>query len=188
MELSIYIYTVFARSRFNYPVLFAYPIIERYQQKKETHKTTGSMASLNGAIQNIPIIDHHAHNLLLPHELSAHPSLSITTEAHDGALPHTKSSLSHLRAVKQLSDILNCEANWDTVEVCLDEERSKPDDEWAKRCFEGIETALIDDGLDDEIVHPFAWHDSKSICPHVEMGAGKFNPTFWNNTCPKQEL
>lgn len=127
------------------------------------------MASLKGAIQNIPIIDHHAHNLLLPSELAAHPSLSITTEAADGALPHAKSSLSHLRGVKQLSDILNCEATWDAVQSCLEEERSKPEEEWARRCFEGIETALIDDGLDEEIVYPFAWHDSKQAYLFTKM-------------------
>lgn len=121
------------------------------------------MASLKEAIQNIPIIDHHAHNLLLPNELSAHPSLSITTEAAGGALLHTKSSLAHIRAVKQLSDILSCEETWESVESRLEEERSKPDHAWARKCFEGIETALIDDGLDDEIVHPFAWHDRKFL-------------------------
>lgn len=140
------------------------------------------MASLKGAIQNIPIIDHHAHNLLLPNELSAHPSLSITTEAADGALEHTKSSLSHIRAVKQLSDILNCEANWDSVQSCLDDERAKPDDKWAKRCFGGIETVLIDDGLDDKIVYPFAWHDSKSHSSIVEIGTVQKLIPCWIHT------
>lgn len=127
------------------------------------------MASLKTAIQNIPIFDHHAHNLLLPAELSARPSLSITTEAGDGALAYTESSLSHIRAVQQLSDTLNCEATRNSVQNCLEEERSKPDDVWAKRCFEGIETVLIDDGLDEDIVHPFAWHDSKPIPSLVNM-------------------
>lgn len=117
------------------------------------------MDALIHAIHATPIIDHHAHNLLLPTELSARPFLSITTEAADGALPHTKSTLSHLRAVKQLSQILDCEPTWEAVEVRIREERRKPKEVWARRCFEGIEAVLIDDGLDGSTVHSYHWHD-----------------------------
>jgi len=121
------------------------------------------MDSLIEAIHRTPIIDHHAHNLLLPTELAARPFLSITTEAADGALEHTKSSLSHLRAVKQLSQILECEPTWETVENRVREERRKPKDAWARRCFEGIETVLVDDGLDGSTVHSYEWHNCKCL-------------------------
>lgn len=118
-----------------------------------------TMEALIEAIHKTPIIDHHAHNLLLPTELAARSFLSITTEASDGALHHTKSTLSHLRAVKQLSQILECEPSWEAVENRIREERRKPKEAWARRCFEGIETVLIDDGLDSSAVHSYGWHD-----------------------------
>ena len=120
------------------------------------------MEPLIEAVQRTPIIDHHAHNLLLPDELSAHDMLSITTEATGSALAHTPSTLAHLRAVKQLARILNCKPTWEAVQKRIDEERSKPDDFWSRKCFEGIETVLVDDGLDGNIVHPYQWHDRKS--------------------------
>jgi predicted TIM-barrel fold metal-dependent hydrolase len=127
------------------------------------------MESLFQAIDNTPIIDHHAHNLLLPRELEAHPFLSITTEAGDGALRHTPSTVSHIRAVKQLSEILGCAADWESVQAAIAEKREVPDNVWAKRCFEGIETALIDDGLDENIVHPWDWHHrlTRSKCKRI---------------------
>jgi Amidohydrolase len=116
------------------------------------------MDSFTLAIDRTPIIDHHAHNLLLPSQLQAHSLLSITTEAGGGALRHTPSATSHIRAVTQLSEILRCAANWESVQAAITEKQRLPDHAWAKQCFEGIETALIDDGIDDGIVHPWPWH------------------------------
>ncbi|MCJ1398400.1 hypothetical protein MMC11_001598 [Xylographa trunciseda] len=127
------------------------------------------MEPLTEALYRTPIIDHHAHNLLLPEELSAHDILSMTTEAAGPALAHTPSTLAHLRAVKDLASVLDCNPTWETVQKRLDEERSKPDDAWSRRCFEGIETVLIDDGLDGNIVHPYEWHDrlTRSKCKRI---------------------
>ncbi|MCJ1384976.1 hypothetical protein MMC17_008094 [Xylographa soralifera] len=127
------------------------------------------MERLIEAIQHTPIIDHHAHNLLLSEELSAHDILSMTTEATGSALANTPSTLAHMRAVKQLAQILSCKPTWDAVQKRIDEERSKPDDAWSRRCFEGIETVLVDDGLDGNIVHPYQWHDrlTRSKCKRI---------------------
>jgi hypothetical protein len=114
------------------------------------------------AIRSTPIIDHHAHNLLLPDELEAHPLLAITTESED--LKTTRSTLSHLRAVKQLSTILKCDPDWDAIQAS-----TKRDAEWTKCCFQGIETVLIDDGLDSSTVHPWDWHHAltNSKCKRI---------------------
>lgn len=127
------------------------------------------MVSLSEAIDSTPIIDHHAHNLLLPDELEQRPLLSITSEAGDGALQHTTSTLSHIRAVKQLSEILGCESDWESVKNAIEKQRQAPNDAWAKRCFEGIETVLIDDGLDENTVHPWDWHHrlTRSKCKRI---------------------
>ena len=116
------------------------------------------MEALVKAIHETPIIDHHAHNLLLPSELGAHPLMSMTTEANGPALKYASSTLAHIRAVRQLSGILECEPSWESVQSRIEEERTRPDDVWARKCFQGIETVLIDDGLDGKAVHPYDWH------------------------------
>ncbi len=127
------------------------------------------MESLSDAIHTTPIIDHHAHNLLLPSEIGSETLLSITTEANGNALKDTPSTLAHLRAVKQLAEVLKCEPKWDVVQRRIEEERKFPGDAWAKRCFQGIETVLIDDGLDEDTVHTYDWHDrlTRSKCKRI---------------------
>ena len=128
------------------------------------------MEDLIKAIETTPIIDHHAHNLLIPSELNAYDLLSITSEARGPALKQgAPSTLSHLRAVHQLSELLGCEPNWDAVQIALKQKREEPDDTWAKQCFQGIETVLIDDGLDPSNVHDYKWHDRlvRSKCRRI---------------------
>ncbi|KAI9719755.1 MAG: hypothetical protein M1812_003243 [Candelaria pacifica] len=127
------------------------------------------MEALTHAIHTTPIIDQHAHNLLLPSEIKSRPLLSITSEASDSALQHTPSTLAHLRAVKQLAEVLECEPKWEVVQKSIEEKRKAPNDAWAKRCFQGIETVLIDDGLDEGTVYAYDWHDglTRSKCKRV---------------------
>ncbi|KAI9706115.1 MAG: hypothetical protein M1836_005521 [Candelina mexicana] len=127
------------------------------------------MEALTDAIYTTPIIDHHAHNLLLPSEITSEPFLSITSEACGNALKHATSTLAHLRAVKQIAAVLNCEPTWEVVQRRIEEERKVANDAWAKRCFQGIETVLIDDGLDEETVYKYDWHDrlTRSKCKRV---------------------
>ncbi|KAK0113635.1 hypothetical protein ONS95_013880 [Cadophora gregata] len=128
------------------------------------------MEDLNKAINLTPIIDHHAHPLLIPPALSKYPLLAITTEAHGDAMRTTTSTLSHIRAVKQLSEVLGCPPTWDAVQKAIDIENAKPHHAWQKRCLAGIETILVDDGLDgkDE-VYDYAWHDklTRSECKKI---------------------
>jgi len=127
------------------------------------------MEALFNAIDRTPIIDHHAHNLLLPHEITGRQLMTITTEAGEGPLKDTPSSLSHMRAVKQLSEVLGCPSTWASVEATISEKRKEPDDAWARRCFEGIETILVDDGLDEDTVYSWDWHHrlTRSECKRI---------------------
>lgn len=127
------------------------------------------MDKLVDAIQSTPIIDHHAHNILLPSEQQRHPLLSVTSEATGDALQYTSSTLAHIRAVQQLSETLQCESVWQTVQEQLEQRRKAPGDSWAKECFRGIETVLIDDGLDADSVHPYHWHNrlTRSKCMRI---------------------
>ena len=101
-----------------------------------------------------------------------HPLLAITSEAGGDALRASKSSLSHIRAVKQLSQVLDCPANWENVVEAIkarivkspkpweDLRNASFSEDWIKRCLHGIETILIDDGLDGEDeVFDYTWHD-----------------------------
>ena len=128
------------------------------------------MDDLIKAIRSTPIIDNHAHPLLTASAQSKYPLLAITTEAHGDAMRATKSSLSHLRAVNQLSSVLGCPATWEDVLKAIEVEKAKPNDAWAKRCLEGLETILVDDGLDgkDEVLD-YAWHDrlTRSKCKRI---------------------
>ena len=95
--------------------------------------------------------------------------MAITSEATGPALKFAKSTLSHLRALKQLSQILKCEPTWEAVESALEVRRNEPDNAWARRCFHGIETVLIDDGLDSSSVYQYDWHDqlTRSECKRI---------------------
>ena len=120
------------------------------------------MEKLNTAIHSTPIIDSHAHPLLLPSVRVKYPLLSIVSEASGEALDISPSSLPHLRAVKDLSNVLGCPETWDDVVTAVEKETAKPDNVWAKHCMQGIETILLDDGLNtaDNEVYDYAWHDT----------------------------
>lgn len=128
------------------------------------------MEDLVKAINTTPIIDNHAHPLLIPSAVSKYSLLTITTEASGDALRAATSSLSHIRAVKQLSEILQCPPTWDEVVRAIDLEHAKPHHTWQKRCLQGIETILLDDGLDGkEDVYDYSWHDklTRSECKKI---------------------
>ncbi|KAI1632665.1 hypothetical protein F4809DRAFT_656099 [Biscogniauxia mediterranea] len=127
---------------------------------------------LNAAIDTTPIVDNHAHPLLKPENLSQQPLLAISTEASGAALEDTRQSLSHIRAVKHLAQILGCEQTWEAVTRSIEKKRETPTSyhAWVKRCLEGIETILVDDGLHkhDE-AQLYSWHDqfTRSKCKRI---------------------
>ncbi|KAI0447467.1 amidohydrolase-domain-containing protein [Xylaria telfairii] len=125
---------------------------------------------LNKVIDTTPIIDHHAHPLLKSEFMSDHPLLSIATEADGDALEHTTSSLAHIRAVKQLAQVLGCEQTWDAVASSIAQKRATSSEAWVQHCLAGIETILVDDGLGmPEKAELYSWHDSftKSKCKRI---------------------
>jgi hypothetical protein len=114
---------------------------------------------LRKVIQTHPLIDNHAHNLLRPEGLSAHPFESITSEATGEALQDTVHSLSHLRAVKQLAELFDCEEDWADILKARESAVDRDYEGLVKKCFEGTASILMDDGLDPEGVYPYKWHD-----------------------------
>ncbi|KAL8664622.1 MAG: hypothetical protein Q9202_002892 [Teloschistes flavicans] len=128
-------------------------------------KKARSMQELLNCIQTTPVIDHHAHNILLLSHQESYPMLCMTTEATGEALQQTPSTLAHMRAVQQLANILKCEPNWDTVLGHLQRKRKEDLVSWGKFCFRGIEAVLVDDGLDTDTVYPYQWHSCLTPSP-----------------------
>ncbi|KHO00415.1 developmental protein FluG [Metarhizium album ARSEF 1941] len=122
--------------------------------------------ALRRCIQSTPIIDNHAHPLLQHSHADKYPLLTIVTEAHGDALDSSRTSLAHIRAVKQLSEQLGCAATWDAVESAIKQERRRDYAGWTRRCLAGIECVLVDDGLDDEdAVESYTYFDQFAPSP-----------------------
>ncbi|KAM0279251.1 hypothetical protein ACHAQH_004708 [Verticillium albo-atrum] len=145
-------------------------------------------ALLARAIQNTPIIDNHAHPLLNLDAIGRYPLLSIVTEAHGDAIHASLTSLAHLRAVKQLSTVLKCESTWEAVVNAVEQKRIGDYDAWVAECLTGIESVLVDDGLDGEDnVYPYTYFDehtpsSAKRIVRIELIAA----SIINAHCPEQ--
>ncbi|KAK5000047.1 hypothetical protein LTR66_001040 [Elasticomyces elasticus] len=123
---------------------------------------TSALEHLRRTIRTCPVVDNHAHNLLRPTQLKTYPFLSITSEAHGGALEDHTTALSHLRAARQLSELYGCDedVSWDALLVKRQEMLEKDPEGLIRTCLEGTHTLLLDDGIDDgTTVHPYQWHD-----------------------------
>lgn len=112
------------------------------------------------AIQSTPIIDNHAHPLLKYTSLSKYSLLSITSEAQGDALQSSIHSLAHIRAVKQLSRVLECEETWGAVSQAIRQLQAGDFERWIRRCLNGIAVVLVDDGLDTpDAAEPYDYFD-----------------------------
>ncbi|KXT14015.1 hypothetical protein AC579_8845 [Pseudocercospora musae] len=121
---------------------------------------------LQHAIQNTPIIDNHAHNLLRLPALKTADLLSATSEAEGEALQDHTSALPHFRAARQLRQLygLPADADWDAI---LKERQELLEIDAAgliKKCLEGTYTILVDDGLNGDF-EPYSWHDQFTTTP-----------------------
>lgn len=127
---------------------------------------------LRQVVRTCPIIDNHAHNLLKPQQLLASDFLTITTEAHGAALEDTPKSLPHIRAAKQLRQLygLPLDADWDMILRKRAELLSTDPDALTRKCLEGTQTILIDDGLGSAAdFESYDWHNkfTKSPCKRI---------------------
>ncbi|KAI5819267.1 hypothetical protein BZA77DRAFT_259703 [Pyronema omphalodes] len=108
-------------------------------------------------VYNYPMIDNHAHPILKSEHQNIYPLESICSEAHGTALRSSINTLSHIRATNQLASLLGCDNDWETVKRARNE---KDYQEWNRQCFQGIQCALLDDGLDNpETTYKVQEHD-----------------------------
>ena len=134
--------------------------------------TRSSFDELRQLCRTYPVIDHHAHNLLRPHGQKIAEFLSITSEAEGDALEDTPTSLAHLRAARLLRRLydLPSDADWSAIDKKRKEILDEDAEGLIRRCFEGTETVLIDDGLTHgDSVEPYYWHDkyTRSPCKRI---------------------
>lgn len=120
-----------------------------------------TLDDLRKVVRSYPVIDNHAHNLLLPSKQEAQDLLTATTEAQGDALQDTKRSLAHIRAVRQLRELydLGDDATWDDLMEIRAAILQADFESFLQKCFTGIHTILMDDGLDDTTVYLYDWHD-----------------------------
>ena len=123
-------------------------------------------AELEARVRSTPIIDNHAHPLIQLPFVNQYPLLAVATEAHGSAIPSSRSGLPHFRAVQQLARALGCRESWEAVEEAIHKRRSSAHSyhEWTKQCLRGIETVLVDDGLDD-LSKAEAFHHFQNFVP-----------------------
>ncbi|KAM3084085.1 hypothetical protein ACMFMG_001807 [Clarireedia jacksonii] len=132
------------------------------------------MQRLIDAIHTTPIIDHHAHPILKPSARAKYVFKSITTEAVGAAMEATGCSLAHLRACNQLAKVLHCSLSWNDVTKAIEEQTTRLENTWSKRCLQGIEIILLDDGLSiSDEVFDSAGHDKCKRILRIEMVAAK---------------
>jgi hypothetical protein len=124
---------------------------------------------LRNVVRTWPIIDNHAHNILLNSELENEPFESITTEARGWALEDTHTSLSHIRAANQLRELYGCEldSDWEAILKKRGELLDKHQDDITRQCLQGTYAILMDDGLGgvDTRCHSYSWHDQFTKSP-----------------------
>ena len=115
-----------------------------------------------------PIIDNHAHNLILPTHTDTIPFETISSEAQGRALRDTFKSLAHLRAARQLRELYQLEddASWGDILEQREEWLHSDPERFNQLCFQGVAALLIDDGLAGPgKVHPYDWHDRYTDAP-----------------------
>ena len=119
-------------------------------------------------IQSHPIIDHHAHNLNKINDLRSEDLLALSSEATGQALQDTRTALPHLRAKKQLCQLLNLPTNskWEDIVSARTAAVETDSQAYIRQCFSGTQTLLIDDGFDDQdALEPYDWHSNFTTTP-----------------------
>ena len=121
-----------------------------------------TLEDLRSLIRGFPLIDNHAHNILLPENAYGSPEVpfeSSISEATGPALTeHIHGSLCFFRAQRQLADFFGCPASWREIKEARNEWIRRDYDGFVKKSLEGIHTLLLDDGLNTELLYPFQWH------------------------------
>lgn len=115
------------------------------------------MSRLPDVLGHLPLVDQHAHNLLLPELAARLPYPGFFTEGPPAMAPWTRESLFYRRSLRDLAGLLECEPV--EAEVLAARERLGHD-ELTRRCLTaaGLQEVYLDDGLTPQAVAPLEWH------------------------------
>jgi len=126
---------------------------------------------LRRLINTFPVIDNHAHNLFVEKYAPIQPEYPfelITSEAVGVALTEDSStSLAHIRAVEQLSELLHCRPTISNVREARDIEVGRGYEAFTKKCLGGTHVILMDDGLSAPPGYVQSFKEHEKFVPHV---------------------
>ncbi|MDJ0726366.1 MAG: amidohydrolase family protein [Prochloraceae cyanobacterium] len=110
-------------------------------------------------IANIPLIDHHAHNLLEPEVFRQYPYSAAFSEGSDPPIIdyHARQTLCYRRSLRDIGALLQCEP----TEAAILERREKLGIErLTQLCLSrsNIQSIFLDDGFQAEQILPLEWH------------------------------
>src|SRR3954466_2747448 len=107
----------------------------------------------------VPLIDHHAHNLLTPEATAGTPFRAAFTEGYDPAIlsDHAQHTLFYRRSLREISAVLECDPAEERV---LARRHELGYDELAARFFRAanLELMMLDDGFLPGRIMPTDWH------------------------------
>ncbi|KAJ4705017.1 Glutamate-ammonia ligase-like protein [Melia azedarach] len=114
-------------------------------------------AELREAVENIELVDGHAHNIVALD--SSFPFINSFSEATDEALSYAPHSLSFKRNLRNIAELYGCKSSLQAVE---EYRRTSGLDLISSICFKAANIAalLIDDGLKLDKKHDIEWHMS----------------------------
>ena len=128
------------------------------------------MDKLIQTARSYPIIDNHTHPLLKESHKNDFPIEGMISEAQGTALTEDAiHTLACYRATSQLSELFQCENDWQSVKT------SRSSMDYAQLCEKcmgrtGIQCFLFDDGLDNEgLCDNIPWHDKFSSSPSLRI-------------------
>jgi uncharacterized protein len=110
-------------------------------------------------LAGVPLIDHHAHNLLTPEAATHTPFRAAFTEGYDPAIlnDHAQHTLFYRRSLREIAAVLECDSSEEAV---LDRRIELGFEELATRFFRAanLELMMLDDGFLPGQIMPTDWH------------------------------
>jgi len=110
-------------------------------------------------LAGVPLIDHHAHNLLTPEAAAQTPFRAAFTEGYDPAIlnDHAQHTLFYRRGLREIAAVLECDPSEEAV---LIRRAELGFEELASRFFRSanLELLMLDDGFLAGRIMPTDWH------------------------------
>lgn len=110
-------------------------------------------------LNDIPLIDQHAHNLVKPEIFLGQPYASAFTEGHHPKIVnyHARYTFCYRRSLRDIAALLQCQA--DEIEIIQQREKLGLE-KLTQLCFQAanIESIFLDDGFLSKQILPLEWH------------------------------